>query len=216
MYSALAFIRETLSSFTHRVLFFSDILLDFSPPLLLWLPCFWHFPTFTPLLKEVGAICLLIGRISLFVQQMSHSSVKSGLVFPHYLLIHSLPEISIFCWLRSDLQINIFLPPPLLFPESLCFARLTFWEWELRLTNCSPLTVLSTCTHLCEKQTKPWCYDAPYQTYPLLHIIPRGLSSIFYSCTYPLPSWVVESAVLIVSPFSGRWSEGFRLWRNLI
>lgn len=181
-----------------------------SPPRLLWLPCSWHFPTFTPLLKELGAICSLIGRILLFVQQMSHSSVKSGLVFPHYLLIRCLPEISIFCWLRSDLQINICLPPPLLFPGSLCFARLTFWEWELRLTNCSALTVLSTCTHLCEKQTKlKSSLDA--MTPPIRHICSCKLSLgaslpyfILVHILYPHELWSINS-------LSFQWTVKWRL-----
>lgn len=115
------------------------------------------FPTFTPLLKEVGAICSSYWQdlgfswaadVTFKCQKQPHLSTLPTDTQPAW-DIHLLLAV---LWSTNK---YICLPPLLLFPGSLCFALLTFWEWELRLTNCSPLSVLlSTCTHLCEKQTK--------------------------------------------------------------
>lgn len=126
------------------------------------------FPTFTPLLKEIVAICCLIGRILLFVHQMSHSSVKCGLVFPHYLLIRSLPEISIFCFLHSDLQINICLPPSLPPPlEVFCSSDILRVRAVTDKLFCArrPVYLHPSVGERDEAKEQPWCYDAPYQTH---------------------------------------------------
>lgn len=199
---------------------FFYILLDFSLPLLLCLPWFWHFPTFTPLLKEVGTICSLIGRISLFCAvDVTFKCQKQPRLST--LPTDMQPAWDIHLLLAALRSTNKYMPPSsfaLPWISLFCSADILRVRaaTDKLFSAHRPVYLYPSVWKTDEVKEQPWCYDAPYQTYLLMHIIPRGLSSIFYSCIYPLPSWVVESAVLIVSPFSGRWSEGFRLWRNLI